>query len=493
MWLEELLKNIPFQSSGSLLGLEITGLQNDSRQCQKGDLFFALSGTDKKGLDFASEAEKNGAVAILHDCQDSPQTRVPLIKVTKGRQALAEIANRFFGSPTKSFYLCGITGTNGKTTLTFLLEKIFQPESSGVIGTVNIRFKGKLHKTSHTTPDPILLQSVFAKMKQEQVQNVAMEVSSHALDQSRTDFCHFDSAVFTNLTQDHLDYHKNMEGYFTAKKRLFLECLVQSEKPNKLVVINQDDPYGKRLFGEIKNLTIQTFSCLEKATLRLLRARYSFLGTQAEFEWQNKNFTLATNLIGKHNVQNIMAAFLIGIHSGRQKDEILEKMKNISIPGRLEKINHENIFVDYAHSPDALKNVISALHDLRQQTGHKGRLIVVFGCGGDRDKGKREPMGETVAKMADVTLITSDNPRTEDPREIINDILEGVIPYQKKYDGVQGYLIEEDREKALKRVLEIRKKTDIVLIAGKGHEDYQIIGKEKRFFDDREIVKALLA
>lgn len=498
MLLKELLHDIDFSSGRDLPHIAVNGLSCDSRTVKSGFVFFAVSGTRESGLKYAEEAQKNGAVAIVHDAESRLDLQIPCIRVKQVRPVMCRAAATFYGQPSRDFYLSGVTGTNGKTTFTYLMESFARPKKSGVIGTVKIRYADQVLDTSHTTPDAITLQELFARMKAAGVVTVAMEVSSHALDQCRAHASHFDSAVFTNLTQDHLDFHQNMENYFQAKLKLFTECLTQSEKTHKRAVINLDSPYGKRIIEILrgtkdKNIEITTYSCHDKnATVALDSAQYSFEGTDMKLIVNGKSFSCHSNLIGNHNIQNIMAALLVGLHQKMDLDEMAARLAKVSVPGRLERVAGKNFFVDYAHSPDALENVIRALQNIRQQQQKPGRLIVLFGCGGDRDQGKRPQMGEIAAKMADVVLVTSDNPRTEDPLDIISDILDGVVEHQDKFDGERGYLTQVDRESALEEAVKLARPEDIVLIAGKGHEDYQIIGTEKRYFDDREVLASLL-
>lgn len=496
MKLTDLLTDIPHEANQSLEDLTLTGLSCDSRTLKTGHVFFALMGSQDNGLSYISQAEKKGAVAVCCDVKDAKiNTQLPVIKVNDARKTLSLLASRFYDFPTRSLYLTGITGTNGKTTLTYLLEALWQDKVSGVIGTVNTRFAGKVLESTHTTPDIIRLNDVFSDMRKHHVSHVAMEVSSHALDQERVCSLDFDAAIFTNLTQDHLDYHKSMLSYFEAKKKLFTELLPKSSKIKKLAVINLDDTYGKKLLSEIpKDITAKTYSLKDKkADLFLHHAHYSFEGTNAELIYQNKPYTLKTNLIGGHNLQNIMAALLLGLENHLSFTEAAQRLEMITIPGRLERVGKRNVFVDYAHTPDALENVIKALLEIRSTLETSPRLITVFGCGGDRDRTKRPQMGKIAAKQSDISIITSDNPRTEDPEKIIEDILQGVKPYQESYNGHSGYLKECDRAQAIAKAMEMAKADDIILIAGKGHEDYQIIGTEKRHFDDREVVKNLLS
>lgn len=489
MLLKELLKDIVDIKLVS--DVEITGLSCDSRTVQNGFLFFALPGTVTDGSKFMAEAVQKGASAIIHESETKNDLQVPQLQVENARLVMAKLASRFFKHPTEKFYLSGVTGTNGKTTTTYLLEKIWFREIIGVIGTVNTRYKKTIIPSTHTTPDSIEIQKIFDEMSREEIRTVVIEVSSHALEQRRVASSHFDSAVFTNLTQDHLDYHLTMEAYYQAKKLFFTEVLSQSSKRDKMAIINADDPYGQRLMKEIEGLyPIRTFSLRDpKADITALNAKHSIQGTEAEIKFQDKTVLLNTNLLGAHNLKNILAALLVALHRDPDLEFHCEQLREVVIPGRLERVLDSNFFVDYAHTPDALENVLSAVRGVMQ----KGRLIVVFGCGGDRDKGKRPLMGRAVADFADVLIVTSDNPRTEDPKQIIQEILPGIRPIKKDYDGGLGVMVEVDRRLALEKAVALAKPDDVVVVAGKGHEDYQIIGTKKVHFDDKEILRESLS
>lgn len=493
MLLTDLLTNLDSKLTNDIRSVTVTGLSSDTRQIKHGDLFFALFGTKENGAHYITEAVAKGAAAIIHSADDlNLSTKVPLIRVTDTNQVLAEVAAKYYNHPSKSLYLAGVTGTNGKTTLTYLLEKLWHPDPAGVIGTVNTRYAGMNFESTHTTPDSISLNRILKNMRKNGAACVAIEVSSHALDQKRAASLDFDLGIFTNLTQDHLDYHKDMESYYEAKRQLFTEYLVKSSKASKLAVLNIDDAYGKRLAKEIQGLSVKTFSMTSAADMRLKSASFSFAGTKAEIVYQDQTYPLVTNLIGLHNLRNVMAALLGALHRNSDLKGLLERLSQVTVPGRLERVSGKNYFVDYAHTPDALENVIRALQEVRKESGAKSRLVTVFGCGGDRDRTKRPLMGKVAAELSDVVLITSDNPRTEDPDKIVADILPGVEGSKPKFDGNSGYLIEVDRAKALERAVQIATHDDIVLVAGKGHENYQIIGTVKRHFDDREILAELL-
>lgn len=487
MKLYDLLENIVDEK---VPDLEISHVSCDSRQVVSGTLFFAVPGTVTDGAQYIAEAIHKGASAIVYQVEGRAHGSVPHFKVDDVRQTMAKVAARFYHEPSLKFYLCGVTGTNGKTTTTYLLEKIWFEEVIGVIGTINARYKKTILPATHTTPDVFSTQKIFSDMVQEGITAAVMEVSSHALEQKRVLSCHFDSVIFTNLTQDHLDYHKNMEAYYQAKKLLFSELLRSSKKDSKLAVVNLDDEYGVRLVKEVAGTyEIKTFSVKNpKADIFVKTADYSIGGTRAEIILKGKSKKIETNLLGEHNLKNIMAAVLVALHRGAELDFVCDQVIDVRVPGRLERVLNSGFFVDYAHTPDALENVITALRKIMK----RGRLIVVFGCGGDRDKAKRPLMGKVCAELADVALVTSDNPRTENAMVIISDILPGMNGKIKSYDDKTGMMVEVDRKKALEMAVRIAEPDDVVLVAGKGHEDYQIIGTEKLHFDDREILTELI-
>jgi len=494
MYLDDLFESIT--DVHDVPHVKIGGLCCDSRKVMAGDLFFALPGTKLNGSQFVVAALKGGASAIVSQEKIDSSLSVPEITVKDIRAVLAKVAARFYGDPTQDFYLCGITGTNGKTTITYLLESMWGVRQTGVIGTINYRIGGDCFPSSLTTPDAITVQKIFSDMVKANISTATIEASSHALEQRRVHDCQFDSAVFTNLTQDHLDYHGDMETYYQSKLILFKEILSNSVKSHKLIVVNRDDEYGLSLIKEMNQtgINVQTFSVGNKqADIFLENPRYSIRQSEADIVCHGARKRVVTNLLGEHNMRNLMAAVLVGLHQGKNLDDILNACKNLYVPGRLQRVLNSNFFVDYAHTPDALKNVLSSLKNIMKTDPQTKRLIVVFGCGGDRDRKKRPLMGEAVGRLADVALITSDNPRTEDPLKIIEDIVPGVAACQHKFDGDQGYLVEADRRKALEMVVEQAGPQDVVVVAGKGHEDYQILGTKKIHFDDAEILAQHLA
>ncbi len=389
------------------------------------------------------------------------------------------MAAEFYGNPSEKIKVVGITGTNGKTTLSYLLEAILKEANKipAVIGTINYRFKDKVIPSKNTTPGPIELQSMLSDMHGSGVDYCLMEVSSHALDQNRTKGIKFSSAVFTNLTQDHLDYHNTIENYFLAKAKLFTDL-----SSDAFAIVNSDDPFGLRING-LSSCEIVNYGIYNKADIIAGNIEFGISHTKFVLRGAGKEIKFKIRLIGLHNVYNILASVSWAIKEGFDLSVIKQAIEGFScVPGRLERIDFKGLFsvyVDYAHTEDALDNVIRALKQLT-----RGRVIVVFGCGGQRDKIKRPKMGHVVTELADYAVITNDNPRSDDPLEIIEDIKKGI----KR----QNYCVIMDRKDAIKKSLSMAGQGDIVLIAGKGHENYQILKDRALEFDDREVVRECL-
>ncbi len=469
---------------------EIRSLTSDSRKVVPDSLFVAIPGEKLDGHRFIPEAVKRGASAIV--CQRTlPGIAVPQIPVVSSRRALALLAARFYGEPSRALSVFGVTGTNGKTTLTYLLESILREagRSPAVAGTINYRFGANRVQGETTTPDPVELQRLFAEWKGEGATDVVMEVSSHALSQDRVVGIHFDGAAFTNLSRDHLDYHKDLDDYFEAKLRLFTELLPASVKQEKFAVINLEDPRGALLSDQCPVRPIRTSLSgnrrVGKGEVVATTFNLSENGIKAQIDMEGKTLSLHSELLGRFNLENILVAVGIGVGAGLSREAIGQGIeKVISIPGRLERIPNRRgvtVLVDYAHTPEALATVCQTLRPLC-----RGRLITLFGCGGDRDRGKRPLMGEKAARWSDLLIVTSDNPRTEDPEAIIREILKGVGRFP-------NLLTIPDRREALAKGVELARPGDTLLVAGKGHEDYQIIGTQKVPFSDQEILRELLA
>jgi len=485
---------------------EIGSIHYRAQDVQPGGLFVAIEGLAADGHDFIDEALIRGASAVV--TQKPVKSESIIIEVENTRKALAAISARFFINPSEKLFLIGITGTNGKTTTAFLIEQILHKTGIhvGVIGTLNYRYAGKTFKNPMTTPESFDLQKILAKMLNNQVTHVVMEVSSHALDLYRVHYCKFDLVMFTNLTQDHLDYHKNMDTYWSCKKRLFTEILdVKSENDQVLAIINHNDERGRELsrilesrFGQASVLS-SGFS--DNNRIRPEGFSYDLGGITGKISTPNGGFKFKSHLVGQHNLENILCATGAAIVLGLSVDAIKHGIESVeAVPGRLESIPNDHkrfVYVDYAHTPDALENVLASLRECTL-----GRLICVFGCGGNRDKAKRPQMGEIAGKLSDLVVITSDNPRTETPMEIIDQILEGTkrsMPHALKPSDlsenspIKGYVIEPDRKKAITLAIKVSRPNDAILIAGKGNEPYQIIGDKTIAFDDRKEAKKALS
>ncbi|MDD5692286.1 MAG: UDP-N-acetylmuramoyl-L-alanyl-D-glutamate--2,6-diaminopimelate ligase [Candidatus Omnitrophica bacterium] len=441
--------------------MKIKGITSNSKEVKKDFLFVAIKGRNRDGNSFIGEALARGA-SIVAVQGKLPAIKLPprvkLIGVKDSRDFFAHACAEFYRHPSRDIKVIGITGTNGKTTITYLIEAIAKKAklSCGVIGTISHRFKGRVIKARNTTPGAKELQGYLSKMLSQGVKYCAMEVSSHALDQERTGKINFSHAIFTNLTQDHLDYHKNLEDYFQAKAKLF-----RFLPKDSAAIINNDDKYSRRL----KKLTVArviTYGIKNRSTVMARDIKFSIAGSSFTLAAPKIKAKIRTVLVGKHNIYNLLAGIAWGISEGLDLKDIKSGVEQFkTAPGRLEKVacnKGYDIFVDYAHTPDALFNVITALRPLV-----RGRIIVVFGCGGERDKLKRPKMGRIVTQLADYAIITNDNPRSENPLRIIRDIRKGIRK--------NNFLVMPDRLKAIEAALSMARKGDCLIIAGKGHED----------------------
>jgi UDP-N-acetylmuramoyl-L-alanyl-D-glutamate--2,6-diaminopimelate ligase len=498
MKLSEVLAQVPVSPAVSSKHKgEVTGIANDSRKVKAGDMFVALPGTKVDGANYAADAVKQGAVAVVAQVE-VPGLTVPTFKVDASAKALALIASNFYGRPTQDLSLLGITGTNGKTTTAYLLESICSSAGAfaGLIGTVEYRYGGKSYDATHTTPDALSLHRLFKEMVDDDVDTVVMEVSSHALVQERVHGLTFRAAAFTNLSRDHLDFHKDLEEYFQAKRRLFTEFL----SPTGVAVVNGDDTYGTRIYNEFKGQkrAAWKFSRRGEGELSAAGLELTTTGIKGTLKTPAGDIPIKSSLIGGHNLENIMCAAGMALGAGYSRKDVQEGIERLRrVPGRMERVEGRGgvvALVDYAHTDDALRK---ALESARALT--RGKLITVFGCGGDRDTGKRPLMGAAAAELSDLPIVTSDNPRSEDPDDIISEILPGIekaglrrMGAAKAKQGEKGYLVEADRAEAIKLAVTLAQPGDIVLIAGKGHEAYQQVGTEKHPFDDlKEAEKAL--
>jgi UDP-N-acetylmuramyl-tripeptide synthetase/UDP-N-acetylmuramoyl-tripeptide--D-alanyl-D-alanine ligase len=474
MRISELLRGIPFTGE---IDCDFDGITSDSRRLEgENILFFAYKGTDFDSHQIAAELYREGKVKGV--VSERALEWVPVVLTEDGRTAFCAACVNFFGNPQKELTLIGVTGTNGKTTVTYLLEKIYEDGGVVRIGTNGANVMGDKFHIDNTTPSPYDFFKLLRLGADKGAKTAIAEVSSHALSQGRLAGVVFDAAVFTNLTGDHLDYHGDMESYYSAKKLFF------SDLYSRRRIINIDNPYGKRLFGEINGgkYSYGGFNPNE-SDLSVIKADFTFDGTAAVLSYKGTEFNLKSPLVGAHNLENIMAALCTAFALGEPIERAVRKAEKLAaVSGRLERYSNKGItvFVDYAHTDDALRRITATLKGLK-----KGKLITVFGAGGDRDKSKRPRMGKAVEENSDIAVVTSDNPRTETPSAIIDDILAGMGEKIKIYR-------EEDRGRAIAFAISTAKDGDCVLVAGKGHEDYQIIGKTKRHFSDSEMVKNYL-
>ena len=449
---------------GDVPDVDIAEVREDSRAVGRGDLFVAVKGQTVDGHRYVAQAAAQGAAAVV--VEEDVTCDVPVVRVPSTRVALAQIAANRWGRPAEKLRLVGVTGTNGKTTTAFLTEAL---TGGGVIGTVVYRYQDWVQPAPFTTPGPLELHATFAEMLRRGAKAVAMECSSHALSLGRLEGVKLDVAAFTNLTQDHLDFHGTMEAYRDAKALLFTEHL------RGTAVVNLQGAYGE-YFATLTPNTIAV-----GRDVRVLSVQHSLEGIDAKLATPAGEVRLKSALIGAFNLENLLVGVGIGVALGMDAKTIGERLSSLrGVPGRLERVPAPfGVFVDYAHTPDALERVMAAVRPVTT-----GRLIVVFGCGGDRDRTKRPKMGRAVAEMADLPIVTSDNPRTEEPNSILEMIVAGMTR--------KPFLVEVDRRKAIGAAMAEARPGDAVIIAGKGHEDYQIVGKVKHHFDDREEAAAAL-
>ena len=477
-------------------GLTVTGIFYSSRDVKPGGLFVAIRGTRADGHDHVKDAVGRGAAVIVAERPVDAGGAI-VIEVRDSRRALARLAATFYGDPSGRLVIVSVTGTNGKSTVTYFVESVLVSAGfkTGVIGTVNIRYEGKVFPNPMTTPDAADLQKVFADMLEAGVTHVVMEVSSHALVQGRLLFTAVDVSVFTNLSQDHLDYHRNMEDYFAAKALLFTDYAAENGPKQMMAVINTDDPYGKRLAAATR-LPLFSTGLSGEATVRGRETAIDASGIRGVLGTPAGDIPVNSPLVGLHNFRNILSAAGAGLALGLSPAVIARGLSALSrVPGRLERVENpygRHTFVDYAHTPDALEKILESMNKIKT-----GRIITVMGCGGDRDRGKRPIMGEISARLSDLLVISSDNPRTEDPLSIIAEILPGAARVKKELNPKgpleSGFVVEPDRARAIALAVAASRPGDTIIVAGKGHEDYQIIGTEKRRFDDRQEAARALA
>jgi UDP-N-acetylmuramoyl-L-alanyl-D-glutamate--2,6-diaminopimelate ligase len=451
-----------------------------------GSLFVAVRGERVDGHGFVEQAIKAGAVAVVAQAPVASGP-LPFVQVADSRKALGLLGSRFHGDPSARLKMIGVTGTNGKTTTTYLCKALLEGigRRVGLIGTVGYHIGQEMLPAPHTTPGALDLQALLAKMVERGLTAAVMEVSSHALALDRTSGCEYDVAVFTNLTQDHLDFHHTMDEYFEAKLRLFTG-LAGGQKAGKLALINVDDPRGATIRAACP-VPVWGYAIQNQADLKAEGVCLSLSGTTFTAATPAGSFTVESRLVGEHNVYNLLGAIGVALHDGATSDQICEATAHITnVPGRFERVTSGQDFtvvVDYAHTEDALLRLLTAAQALKTD-----RIITVFGCGGDRDRGKRPKMGRAAVEYSDVVVLTSDNPRTEDPMAILHEVEVGVLDALERRSHVQYHLVP-DRREAIGVAIREAHRGDMVLIAGKGHEDYQIVGTKKFHFDDREVAR----
>jgi UDP-N-acetylmuramoyl-L-alanyl-D-glutamate--2,6-diaminopimelate ligase len=483
MRMDEIMKGIEIRRISGAEDAEVAGVAYDSRKVLPGHLFVAVRGENADGHDFIQDAIKRGAVGVV--CEKEPENSqslaVPVVRVDDSRAALAAISNGLYGRPSGSLCCIGVTGTNGKTTTTYLIKSVLESwgKKVGLIGTIQYMIGDESCEAEHTTPEALEFQGLLYKMRMSGCTHVVSEVSSHALAQKRVDGTVFRTGVFTNLTRDHLDFHKTMEDYFCAKKRLFKELL------DGVPVINYDDPYGRRLLSDIAHLRpglkkSYTYGLEKGSDFMAAEIKDSFEGLRFKILTEDGVYEAESSLIGLPNVYNILAAVGASVSLGVPWDVILTGIKDARpVKGRFERIDAGQKFlaiVDYAHTEDALERLIYTARGLTE-----GKIITVFGCGGDRDSGKRPKLGAIATRLSDFVVITSDNPRSEKPEKIINEIEAGVVK--------RNYLVEPERREAIKRAVLLAGDNDVVLVAGKGHESSQVVGGRSFHFNDREVLE----
>jgi len=480
MKINEIVKDLKVERTRGDLTIDIMQLTHHSNEVMPGAAFVAIKGYTVDAHRFVPEVIESGAKAIFcnADYEGPFQENITYVFFENTMEALPTLATNFFEKPSEAMTMIGVTGTNGKTSITLMLETMLkaQQKNMAVIGTIENRIGDKVYPTSNTTPDALNLNAFLRDAVDAHTTHCLMEVSSHALKLDRVRHIAYDYAVFTNLTEDHLDFHPDFEDYFLAKAELF-------KRADKAAIINYDDPYGKRLVDEaIAIAPVMTYGFSEEAMIRATSLTYSASGTNCSFITPVGNFEAFICIPGDIYVLNTMACIGVLIALGSDLDALKSAICQIKpVRGRLERVGNANVIVDYSHTPDSLENVIKVVRKFTS-----GKVITVFGCGGDRDRKKRPIMGEIAQRLSDVAIATSDNPRTENAQAILDDIFTGIN------EDLGVVYREADREKAIARAIKMMSKDDVVIIAGKGHETYQIIGREKHHFDDVEIAMKYL-
>jgi UDP-N-acetylmuramoyl-L-alanyl-D-glutamate--2,6-diaminopimelate ligase len=483
MKLKDLLKGVAFLNLHGNEKEEIQGIAYSSKNVKNGFLFAALKGAKENGFDFIEEALARGAAAILSERPRPDNIEKIWIQVSEARQALALASANFYSHPSDKMKVIGITGTKGKTTVTYLLESIIKKSNfhPAVIGTISYRWPNNTISAERTTPEAPDLQRMLSEMASERVTHCMIEVSSHALDLKRVLGIGFDIAVFTNLSGEHLDYHHSLESYFEAKKKLFF-----LNHKKRTAVVNLDDSWGKKLIAELRNEELLTYGLEPSAQVSGENFKFSQKGIELSVRYPEGKLTVFSALLGMPNVYNILASISTALALNIPPASIKKGISSLQgVPGRFERVENPfgfNIFVDYAHTDNALRNLLETVRGLSPK-----RIFLVFGAGGDRDKTKRPRMGEVAAELADMSILTSDNPRSEDPLAIISGIEKGI-----KKTGNKNYKILTDRKEAIEYALSLLEKGDYLVVAGKGHENYQIFKDKTIPFDDAEVIRKIL-
>ena len=476
--LTELIKEYQYTMSDDVRDIEIKGICHDSRKCGDNFLFVAIKGLKNDGHNYIDAAIQNGASAIIHQDQfESDLKNAPFIKVNDSRKALSHVSNIFYENPSSCLKVIGVTGTNGKTSSTYFLKELLEKSGrkTGVIGTLGAKYMDLKIELHNTTPESLELQMLLRNMADLGAEYVVMEVSSHGVDMGRIEDITFRGGIFTNLTQDHLDYHVTMDEYYNAKKRFL-------EKPMMYKIINLDGNYGAEMYNDIVKIGSKVIGFGRTEGDALISDLIHDQGSiRFQLVTKDKAYTFKSGLVGDFNIYNLSGAILAGIEEGLDYKNIEDAVNNINgVPGRMERVPLDSdfkIIIDYAHTPDGLENVLSSL-----RKGCEGRLITLFGCGGDRDKGKRPIMGRIAGQLSDFCVVTSDNPRWEDPDSIIDDIITGIDETGVAYERITN------RKDAIKRIIDIVQDNDVALIAGKGHEIWQSVKGVDYPFDEKEIV-----
>lgn len=484
MRLDQVCLGIDYHIAQGSLDTEITGVCYDSRQVRPGSLFVCIVGQNTDGHRYAHQAVQAGAAAVLAEKEIDVGGQAALILTTDTRSGMAKAAANFFGHPSEQLRVIGVTGTNGKTTTTHLIQAILNEynKPAGILGTLYARLGSITREYGHTTPESADIQEFFRLLVDNSADYAVMEVSSHALDLHRVDAVHFGAAVFTNLTQDHLDYHKTMEDYRQAKLKLFK---MVAKKPENFCIVNMDDP-SSSYFTQASPVQYYTYGINSAADVRAAEIESTLKGTRFKVLFEDQSFDITMKLIGGFSVYNALAAIAFALAEKIPVPVIQKALLNIEgVAGRFEQVDlgqDYTVVVDYAHTPDGLENILRTARQLAES-----RLITVFGCGGDRDRTKRPLMGEIAGRYSDFCIVTSDNPRTEDPQAIINDILPGLNRVE-----TSRYAVVPDRREAIRHAINIAKSGDLVVIAGKGHETYQLVMGQVLDFDDRLVAAEMI-